>query len=215
MPSPRKINKTISKKPVKAKTKKIIKQVKNKVAKLKQPKAITPPVMEEKPKADPKLIQPFISEVAGERGLKVIEAIGDGAIDEKIEEKTKYKMAEIRHVLNLLHNHGIVEYSRVKNLETGWFTYTWSVNSDRALSNYLMKKKNEYEELRSRLSASENTTIYACKAGCCKLPFDEAFDAQFKCPSCEKKLQYTENKSELKELETKISSLQQILERKV
>ncbi|MFH1779831.1 MAG: hypothetical protein ABH803_01655 [Candidatus Micrarchaeota archaeon] len=181
-------------------------------------KAIQPPtpveLEPEKPKIPTSIIRPFVSEVAGKQGWQVVTAIGDGATDETIEKGTQIKMAEIRHVLNVLHNHGIVEYSRVKNMETGWFTYTWSVNTDRALGNYLLQKKREYEGLKAKLTSQEAASLYECKEGCCKLAFDEAFDSQFRCPTCTKKLYYTENKQELSDLETKIGSLQQILEGK-
>lgn len=182
-----------------------------KLAKAPKPEEIQEP----KKVVDPALIKPFVSEVAGDKGLRIMDAIGEGAIDEEIEKRTSFKMAEIRHVLNVMHNHGIVEYSRVKNLQTGWFTYTWSINGDRALSNYLMRKKHEYESLRTAMNSQENATFYECKDGCCKLPFDQALDAQFKCTNCDKKLVYTNNQGDMKDLESKISSLQQILERKV
>jgi len=37
----------------------------------------------------------FISETSGKNGVKIISTIGDGTTDEKIEKKTKLKMAEI------------------------------------------------------------------------------------------------------------------------
>jgi len=67
----------------------------------------------------------FISEVAGEQGVAIANSIGDGATDEKIEQKTNIRIAEVRSILNHLHSFGIVEYLREKNLFNGWFTYTW------------------------------------------------------------------------------------------
>ena len=96
-------------------------------------------------------ISDYVKNVAGMKGLKVVKSIGGGATDETIEDKTQFKMAEIRSLLNVLHNHGIVEYTREKNLQTGWFTYTWKVNADRAFKNFILVKKNEYVDLRKKI----------------------------------------------------------------
>src|SRR3989344_7241720 len=94
-----------------------------------------------------KRITPFIKQVAGLKGMRIVKSIGDGATDDKIEDDTKLKIPEIRSLLNVLHNHGIVEYAREKNLQTGWFTYTWKVNADRAFKNFISRKKGEYVQI--------------------------------------------------------------------
>ena len=86
-------------------------------------------------------LQSFVEESIGENGLMVFKSVGDGATDELIENKTSLKLAEIRSLLNHLHSYGFVEYTREKNMQNGWFTYTWRLNSDRAMQNFLQIKK--------------------------------------------------------------------------
>ncbi|MBI3588535.1 hypothetical protein HY995_05790 [Candidatus Micrarchaeota archaeon] len=154
----------------------------------------------------------FVKEVSGDDGLKVVRSInGDGVTDEKIEADTKLKLVEIRALLNTLHNHGIVEYNREKNLQSGWFTYTWRVNSYRAMNNYLALKRRELEEVRRQTGGGENTAIYACPKGCAKLPFEKAAEFNFACESCSAKLKFADGTKELKELEGKISAIEALV----
>lgn len=162
-------------------------------------------------KIDPPCLESYILDVCGKKGLKVAQEVGDGATDENIEKKTKIKMAEIRATLNQLHEHGIVEYNREKNMANGWFTYTWKINPDRAMKNFLSAKKKEYEQLQQKATAEEGAMFYKCRKSCLKVPFDEAMEAQFKCPECNGKMKYASNQAELKELRDKISTVEKIL----
>ena len=156
-------------------------------------------------------ISPFVKTVAGMKGFRVAQSIGDGATDDKIEDKTKFKMPEIRSLLNVLHNHGIVEYNREKNLQTGWFTYTWRVNADRAFKNFISMKKSEYVGLRQKLSSEENTVFYRCSKACRKLAFEAALEAQFKCPKCNNKMNAADTASELEEARKQLGSIENLL----
>ena len=158
-------------------------------------------------------LKTFILEVSGKKGLQVAQIVGEGATDEKIEKKTngKYKMAEIRAILNQLHKHGIVEYVREKNLSNGWFTYTWQINPERATQNFLSAKRREYEDLHQKLSSEEGVLFYKCRNGCSKVAFDLAMETEFKCPDCNGKMKHADNRDELKEINQKLSALSQIL----
>ena len=156
-------------------------------------------------------ISPFVKAVAGMKGWKVAQSIGDGATDDKIEAKTKFKMPEIRSLLNVLHNHGIVEYNREKNLQTGWFTYTWRVNTDRAFKNFITMKKSEYRELKGRIATQENTVFYSCTKECRRLPFDAAMESEFKCPKCSNKMNAADNKKDLAEHQERLFEIENLL----
>jgi len=158
-----------------------------------------------------KYVCSFAGEVSGNKGAKIVRHIGDGATDETIEHATKIKMAEIRSLLNQLHNHGIVEYTREKNMQTGWFTYTWRVNANRALQNFLSAKRNEYNALKQQHEAADRVVFYKCTRGCNQLAFDAAVDAAFRCPKCNSKLKFVDNKRRVRELETRIGAIEKIL----
>ncbi len=158
-----------------------------------------------------KTFSSFVSEIAGRRGAKIVDCIGDGATDESIEKKTGMKLSEIRSTLNNLHSYGVVEYLREKNLDSGWFIYTWKLNHSRAMKNFLSMKQREYVGLKQKLSR-ESTISFSCKLSCLDLDFDAAMDLQFKCPKCKKQLVEADPKKHLDELEGKISAIQSMLE---
>jgi len=153
----------------------------------------------------------YVSQVASPQGLKVLQSIGEGATDETIEEKTKYKMANIRALLNVLHKHGFIGYSREKNLVNGWFTYTWRFDVDRAMRNFFTAKRNELEALRAKHAADEGAMFYRCRKGCVTLHFDAAIEAAFRCPKCASKLAWFDHSRELRENEARIAVIEKIL----
>lgn len=158
----------------------------------------------------------FVQEVSGPKGLKVVKSIGEGTTEDFIEKGTKFKLSEIRNVLNILHNHGIVEYNREKNLNTGWFTYTWRVNMNRAMQNLLAQKKKECELIKNQLDgAGDSAVIYKCPKGCAVMFFDQAEKSDFNCPSCTTKLKYSNGTKQKKEMETKLNVIEKILSNQV
>lgn len=153
----------------------------------------------------------FVLESIGNKGLQILLSMGDGATDEIIEQKTRLKIAEIRSILNHLHSYGFVEYTREKNMQNGWFTYTWKVNMDRAMQNFLMIKRKEVERLKTGLEASEGAVLYQCRKGCSKLHFEHAMENKFRCPTCTSDLKYLDTKDELKRAEIRINAIERIL----
>lgn len=158
-------------------------------------------------------VHSFALDAAGRDGLRVVKAIGDeGTTDEIIEKRTKLKIAQVRSLLNHLHSYGIVEYGREKNLQSGWFTYTWRVNAHRAFSNFLMNKRKEYEVLRKEMSTMDGAQVYRCKKDCDGIPFERAMEMSFKCPSCKNPLAAGDPATERARVEEKLNTIQKILD---
>ncbi len=159
-------------------------------------------------------LQSFVEESIGENGLMVFNSVGDGATDETIETKTRLKLAEIRSILNHLHSYGFVEYTREKNMQNGWFTYTWKLNSDRAMQNFLQIKKREYQRLRQQLSSEEGCVFYKCRRGCSRLSFEYALEQKFKCNDCKSELKCVDNGQEMRRLEQQLFAIEKMMERR-
>lgn len=155
----------------------------------------------------------FIKEIAGKDGMKIIESMeGDGCTDETIEQKTELKIAEVRCILNHLHSYGVVEYKREKNMQNGWFTYTWNVNRERALQNYLQIKKRECDSMRQKIAYADGATVYKCRKGCGNYAFDEAMEAQFRCEKCKGMLYHEDKTNSLKGMEERVHAMEQLLQ---
>jgi transcription factor E len=188
------------------------KPVKKKLRVKKRVKAKEPKVLEIPKKKYPlKHLYSFVHSVAGTEGLKVVKSMGDGATDEFIGEQTELKVSEIRHLLNQLHSHGIVEYSREKNMTTGWFTYTWKFNMDRTMKNLLIVKAKKKREVLNALLEEKTTQFYSCRDTCTRFCFDDAVDLKFRC-ECGKKLYYQDNAEHVKEMKEELNSINTVLE---
>ncbi|MFH1107459.1 MAG: hypothetical protein V1787_06220 [Candidatus Micrarchaeota archaeon] len=159
-------------------------------------------------------LQLFVEDSIGENGLLVFNSVGEGATDEIIGEKTSLKLAEIRSILNHLHSYGFVEYTREKNMQNGWFTYTWRLNGDRAMQNFLLIKRREYEKLKNELASEEGCVFYRCRKGCNRLSFEYAFEQKFRCVDCKSDLKCVDNETELKRIEQQLGAVEKLLERR-
>lgn len=168
-------------------------------------------VAEPKQQHGHEVLRGLVQGVAGESGGKILQNMGDGATDEFIADKSGLKLAQVRSLLNHLHSYGIVEYTREKNIQTGWFTYTWRKNLGRFFQNFLTMKKKEYEGLRDQLSKAEGAQFYKCKKACVRMPFDRAMEIKFKCPGCRQVLNFVRSEDELAQLEHHIGALENVL----
>ena len=65
---------------------------------------------------------------AGENAIDILKLLKNETEDEKIAEKLKLKVSDVRSVLNKLNALGITFYNRTKNEDTGWFYYNWSID---------------------------------------------------------------------------------------
>ena len=159
-------------------------------------------------------LQSFVAESIGDNGLLVFNSVGDGATDEIIETKTSLKLSEIRSLLNHLHSYGFVEYTREKNMQNGWFTYTWKLNMDRAMQNFIMLKRKEYERLKTTLSREEAMVFYKCRKGCSHIEFELAMEQRFKCVDCKCELKPADNAAEMRKIEQQYAVLGKMMERR-
>ncbi|MEM4272166.1 MAG: hypothetical protein QXH30_01120 [Candidatus Bilamarchaeaceae archaeon] len=135
----------------------------------------------------------IIIEAAGEHALEIVRRFTNNSSDEDISKKLKIKISDVRAALNKLHSLGIVEYSRQKNSETGWFHYFWYLNVEKM--NSWVNSKLEEE---SRANAFKEGEHYFCPhcGGASIYEFASAMDLGFRCPVCAASMEFlSEQKS--------------------
>ena len=129
----------------------------------------------------------FVRKAAGEDAIRVVriyERKGKSVTDEELAKKMRLKVTEIRTILNRLHYRGIVCYQRTKNTKTGWYSYTWSVKSERIADLLLEELAEKMEKLESKQTMQTNYGLFSCKTQCDMIPFEVAAEYNFKCPEC-------------------------------
>ncbi|MEM4389547.1 MAG: hypothetical protein QXG98_02700 [Candidatus Micrarchaeia archaeon] len=134
----------------------------------------------------------FLIELAGPDTPRVLREIAVPASAESVAKNINMKVSGVRSILNKLHSHGIVEYTRVRDENTGWLSYVWNVKLGGVLE--LLNEKEKMMGLlqaqagNSAMAMPENGTpgsVFFCAKGCGgKITFEEAFDLKFRCGSC-------------------------------
>jgi len=150
----------------------------------------------------------YLCKLVGEDGLHIVESMPEDEVtDEYVSEISEVSLNTVRRTLYLLYEHRLASYRRVRDPESGWLTYLWTLcpqNFDRALESEIKKL---LEKLKNRLSYEKNNIFYICVGGCARFVFDEASENNFICPFCNSSLEYMENDRVVETIEKRIEKI--------
>jgi len=156
-----------------------------------------------------------VAEVFGsEEAVKVINVLkGVGEItDDEIANKTGIRLNSVRKILYRLYDHSLVGLRRSRDESTGWFIFHWRLQPDQLEGFILNQKRRVLEKLQTRLDYETRHDFYYCGTPKCKrIPFEEAVELVFRCPSCSKPLMHYDNGSLVDALTVKIGQLKKEL----
>ncbi|MFN7991846.1 MAG: hypothetical protein U0R44_06865 [Candidatus Micrarchaeia archaeon] len=129
--------------------------------------------------------------IGGENALAIVRNFYGNHSDEELAKKLKIKISDVRATLNKLHNEGLVNYIREKDSETGWYSYSWSLNHDR------MERWATIQS--TRISSLENDSgiqYYFCPhCGTSSITnFESAASTEFRCERCNRMLEFIDDK---------------------
>ncbi len=156
-------------------------------------------------------VQDFLEKKAGKNAAELIKACckkNTPVKDEDVAGKLNLKVTDVRTTLNRLHYRGIANYHKTKNKKTGWYSYTWTINTGRVLELVVEEQKEEIEKLERLLEEEESYSFFSCKKKCQEFPFEIAAEYQFKCPICGATMKYLDNKKRKRNLAKRIKELQ-------
>ena len=128
-------------------------------------------------------------EMGGENTIDVIREFDHDMSDDELAKKTGIKPSEVRVVLNRLHNRGVFAYTRVRDRDSGWYSYIWKLDEERL------------KDVSCAMIVEETTQVvgkdgYRCCA-CSQqkvMEFSEAVDARFRCGECGSCLEFFDSK---------------------
>ena len=160
-------------------------------------------------------LERYIQSLVGLKGLLVfkvlIEANGD-VTEEVIVKSVGYNKNVVRRLLYKLQDLNLVVYKRVRNRDTGWYSYYWRANREGLTLALLELKKNILNKLREKYASMQSeASSYICTRCNREYSFDEAFDSEFKCPRCETELSFQDRTRKREVLETYIKRLEEEL----
>ncbi|MCZ6582094.1 MAG: transcription factor [Thaumarchaeota archaeon] len=148
--------------------------------------------------------------IGGDEYLKVARSLlkTKDATDEEIASSTGLRINMVRKVLYDLFGKALITGIRVKDERKGWFVYRWRTRRDEVENFIRSQKKKISDRLQQRLDYESSSDFYHCgNEDCRKLPFQEALEEFFKCPSCGKVVNLKKNDKLKKSLQFKIGEL--------
>jgi transcription initiation factor TFIIE subunit alpha len=149
-----------------------------------------------------------------EEAVKLIEILKnpDEITDDEIANKTGIRLNSVRKILYRLYDHSLVSLRRTRDPKTGWFIFHWKLQPDQLEGFILSQKRRVLEKLNTRLEFEKNHDFFFCyTAGCKRMPFEEAVELVFRCPTCGKPLMHYENDKILQALTKKVETLRKEL----
>ncbi|MEX2752852.1 MAG: hypothetical protein Q6366_013430 [Candidatus Freyarchaeota archaeon] len=134
--------------------------------------------------------------------------------EEKIGAETNMPFKEIRKILYKLYDSRIATYRMVRDPNTGYIIFLWKLLPLKcSFATFKHKALLAIKSLRERIEYEKSNTFYHCGMKTCqRLTFDQAADAEFKCPTCTKPLQLADNQETINMLRNKIQELEKDIE---
>lgn len=127
--------------------------------------------------------------VGGENALAIVRNFYGNHSDEELAKKLKIKISDVRATLNKLHNEGLVNYARAKDSETGWYSYSWTLNHNR-----MEKWATDQATKLSGDGAGEGERYYCPSCGASTITgFEDAMSGDFRCTHCNRMLEFLDS----------------------
>jgi len=167
--------------------------------------------MKSKVALDPVLVDVLNMSMSNDH-VEVMKKLSEPKHDEDIAEELGIKATIVRTLLNDLHAKGLVEYDRMKNKKTGWYTYLWKKREDKIdeyLTDYL---HGSLKKLNSQMESEMDITFFECS--CSRVSMEKAMEFNFVCPECNKPFREINNSKSVRQLNTQIAKINRILKKK-
>lgn len=149
---------------------------------------------------DEKTLQKVAEAFGGEEAVQIVSILKETGetTDDDIATKTEIRLNTVRRILYKLYDHSLVGLRRSRDKTTGWFIFHWRLQLDQLEGFILNQKRRVLEKLEARLRYEEGHDFYYCYTeGCKRIPFEDAMELVFRCPTCNKLLMHFDN-NELK-----------------
>jgi len=155
-----------------------------------------------------------VAALFGEDGVRVVEVLKGvhEIIDIDIVDQTEIRLNTVRKTLYRLYDHSLVALRRSRDKETGWFIFHWRLQPDQLEGFIFNQKRRVLEKLETRLRYEKSHEFYSCQTqGCRPLPFEQAFEVLFRCPTCNKPMSYVTNNKIIETITRKINQIKKEL----
>jgi len=133
------------------------------------------------------------------------------ATDDEISRKLNLKLNTVRKLLYKLYDARLVDYTREKEEDINWYTYTWRPTLDKLPWVVKKRAQEKLKKLKEQLAIEENNMFFYCPKCEIKYLFEEAMDCGFRCPHCGGALKEYDNSRDIELLKDQIRFLEEEL----
>lgn len=157
-----------------------------------------------------KIIDDLILEIAGKEVVSLVNLIKSksNVSEFKLAGKLKLSVNQVRNMLYRLNSYNLVDFTRKKDKDKGWYIYFWTFNLKLAKELAISMKNNKINILKKRFEKESNELFFACPSGCVRFDSVNVMEYQFKCPECGKILVKEDNKKNIERIQKEINSIE-------
>lgn len=151
-----------------------------------------------------------VASLFGEEAVTLVSVLRDvdEITEDEIASRTEIRLNDVRKILYKLYSHSLVALRRTRSKDTGWFVFRWKLQPDQLEGFIVNKKRRVLEKLENRLEYEKKHEFYHCNnPECTLIPFEEAIELLFKCPTCGKPLVHYDNSKIVEALTRKVELL--------
>lgn len=154
-----------------------------------------------------------LMDVAGANSIEVVnELLSRNEMDEfSLAERIGMEVKLVRKILYQLYDQRLVSFKRIKDDETGWYIYIWRFDPEKLEGLIERNKREQIKQIREQLAREQEGQFFVCESGCMRVPFEEAMALGFICPHCSGKLNFFDNSKIIKQLESHLKKLENIV----
>jgi transcription initiation factor TFIIE subunit alpha len=163
---------------------------------------------------DDKTLQKVAEAFGGEEAVQIVNILRgvNETTDDEIAQQTEIRLNTVRKILYKFYDHSLVGLRRSRDKTTGWFIFHWRLQLDQLAGFILNQKRRVLEKLETRLDYEQNHDFYYCGTeGCKRIPFEEAMELVFRCPTCNKLLMHFDNEKLKTSLQDRVEALRKEL----
>ncbi|WP_049996044.1 transcription factor E [Halococcus sediminicola] len=157
--------------------------------------------------SDP-VVQTYLHELVGPRGMPVAAAPPDGEVtDEELAEELDLELNDVRRALFILYENDLADYRRLRDEDSGWLTYLWTLEYDSIPENLREEMGDLLAALERRREYERNHEFFLCETDSIRFEFEEAMEFGFECPQCGSDLEALDNDRLIDAMDERIDEL--------
>jgi transcription initiation factor TFIIE subunit alpha len=158
---------------------------------------------------DPDINQ-LVKGIVGESGVPIVTHLFkiEKADEFEIAKKLKEDVNLIRSVMYKMYTNNLVNYTRRRDAEKGWYIYTWESAPKKLFLSLINSRQKELDSLFKKIEEEKSMEqIFHCPTCSINLDFDKTLELNFTCFACGGMLQPLNNETIISALNDNIKCL--------